>query len=155
MSEKKVFTNEKLFREGKALTKRSGRAKMSLIEDVPIECDRRTFLQGLGFAVLAVQALALMGCESGDPPLTEKTRDNNLVLQSSPGKFDHVHELVIPYALLQTPPSEGVKLLSSKAFFHHHEIALTQEDLNTVNQGGTVTRKASSHLFVIALASDT
>jgi len=31
-------------------------------------------------------------------------------------------------------------------------IALTQQELVTVKQGGTVTPKASSHLFVIALA---
>lgn len=151
LSEQKVFTNQEQFREREAVTKRSRRAKMSPI-DMPIEWDRRTFIKGLGFAVLTVQSIALIGCAPGDPPLDEKMRDDNLVLQSSPGKFDHTHELVIPYALLRTPPGKGVKLLSSKAFFHQHEIVLTQEDLATVNQGGTVTRKASSHLFVIALA---
>jgi hypothetical protein len=151
MSEQKVITSERQFRKVKALKKQNRRAKMSLIEDAPIEWDRRAFLKGLGFAFLAVQCPALVGCVPGDPPLDEKSRENNLVLQSSPGMFDHLHELVIPYALLQTPPSEGVKLLSSKAFFHRHEIILTQDDLHTVSQGGSVTRKASSHLFVIAL----
>ena len=125
---------------------------MSMIDDIPVECDRRTFLRGLGRAVLAVQSLALIGCESGDPPRDDKETVDNLILHSSPGNFDHVHDLLIPYALLRTPPSEGVKLLSTKSFFHRHEIALTQEELTTVNQGGSVTRKASSHLFVIALA---
>jgi len=151
MSEEKVFTNEEQYQAGKALTQPSKRLKVLLIEDVPLELDRRTFLQGLGFAVLAVHSLALIGCESSDPPLDEKKRNNNFVMQSSAGAFGHIHDLLIPSALLQTPPREGVKLLSSKAFFHRHEIVLTQEDLNTVNQGGTVNRKASSHLFVIAL----
>ncbi|MEP6849907.1 MAG: hypothetical protein ABI999_13705 [Acidobacteriota bacterium] len=123
-----------------------------MIDDIPVEWDRRSFLRGLGLAVLTVQSLALIGCESGDPPIDDQMKVDNLILQSSPGKFDHVHDLLIPYALLRTPPSEGVKLVSTKSFFHRHEIALTQEELTTVNQGGSVTRKASSHLFVIALA---
>jgi len=152
MAEQKLFANDRRFREGAATTKRSGRAKMSVIDDIPVDCDRRTFLRGLGLAVLAVQSLALIGCESGDPPIDDKMAVDNLIMKSSPGAFDHVHDLLIPYALLRIPPSEGVKLLSTKSFFHRHEIALTQEELTTVNQGGSVTRKASSHLFVIALA---
>ena len=152
MAEQKMFANDRRFREGAAMTKRSGRVKMRMIDDISVEWDRRTFLQGLGLAVLAVQSLALIGCESGDPPIDDKEADDNLILHSSPGKFDHVHDLLIPYALLKAPPSEGVKLMSTKAFFHRHEIALSQEELTTVNQGGSVTRKASSHLFVIALA---
>ncbi|MEP7076884.1 MAG: hypothetical protein ABI878_13840 [Acidobacteriota bacterium] len=134
------------------MRKRSGRVKMAVIDDIRVEFDRRTFLQGLGIAVLAVQSLALIGCESGNPPIDDKMKAENLIMQSSPGKFDHVHDLLIPYTLLRTPPSEGVKLLSTKSFFHRHEVELTQEELTTVNLGGSVTRKASSHLFVIALA---
>jgi hypothetical protein len=134
------------------MTKRSEKVKMPVSNDIPIGCDRRTFLQGLGFAVLAVQSLAMIGCEMADPPTAAEKAADNLILRSSPGAFDHTHELLIPYALLRTPPSEGVKLLSTKAFLQRHEIALTQEELTTVNQGGSVTRKASSHLFVIALA---
>jgi hypothetical protein len=152
MAEQKMFANDRRFREGAAMTKRSGRVKMPMIDDISVEWDRRTFLQGLGLAVLAVQSLALIGCESGNPLIDDKKAVDNLIMQSSPGTFDHVHDLLIPYALLRTPPSEGVKLTSTRAFFHRHEIALTQEELTTVNQGGSVTRKASSHLFVIALA---
>jgi len=151
MSEQKVFTDREQFRESSAQTERSRSGAQSLIA-MPVGWDRRAFLKGLTFAVLSVQSLALIGCESGDPPLDEKIRDNNLVLRSSPGKFEHTHELVIPYELLRTPPRDGVTLLSSKGLFHRHEIVLDQEDLTTVNDGGTVTRKASSHIFVIALA---
>jgi hypothetical protein len=152
MAEQNVFANDGRFRKGAAMTKRSERVKMPVINDIPVRYNRRTFLQGIGIAVLAVHSLTLIGCESGDPPIDDRTKVDNLILHSSPGKFDHVHDLLIPYALLRTPPSEGVKLLSTKSFFHRHEIALTQDDLTTVNQGGSVTRKASSHLFVIALA---
>ena len=64
----------------------------------------------------------------------------------------HVHDLLIPYAVLNTPPPQGVELNSTQAFFHTHKVVLTQKELIIVNQGGTVTQKASSHLFVIALA---
>src|SRR5436190_18026059 len=148
MAERKIFANDRRFREGATTTKRSGRMKMSMIDDIPVKCDRRIFLQGLGFAVLAVQSLALIGCESGDPQIDDRKAVDNLIMKSSPGAFDHVHDLLIPYVLLRTPPSEGVKLMSTKSFFHRHEISLTQEELTTVNQGGSVTRKASSHVFV-------
>src|SRR5205085_1204610 len=76
----------------------------------------------------------------------------NLIIQSGPGLFDHVHDLLIPYALLKAPPLKGVQLTSTQAMLHQHNITLTQKELTIVNQGGTVTQKASSHRFVIALA---
>jgi hypothetical protein len=105
--------------------------------------DRREFIQGLGFAILTVQCLPLMAQETGD----------NLVIESGPGLFSHVHDLLIPYAVLNAPPPQGIKLTSTEAMFHQHNVALTQKELVTVKQGGTVTQKASSHLFVIALAN--
>jgi len=63
-----------------------------------------------------------------------------------------VHDLLIPFAILKAPPREGVALTTTEALLHRHTIGLTREQLITVNRGGTVTQKASSHLFVIALA---
>ena len=148
MDELNVFTDDGRFRKGAAMTKQSERVKVPMINDIGVGHDRRTFLQGMGIAVLAAHSLTLIGCESGDPPIDDR---KNLILHSSPGKFDHVHDLLIPYALLETPPSEGVKLLTTKSVFHRHEIALTADELATVNRGGTVTQKASSHIFIIAL----
>ena len=104
--------------------------------------DRREFLKGVGIAVLTVQCL----------PLLAEVSDDNLIIESGPGLFRHVHDLLIPFAVLNAPPSQGIKLTSTEAMFHQHNIALTQKELITVKQGGTVTQKASSHLFVIALA---
>ena len=53
---------------------------------------------------------------------------------------------------VQVLPPRGVKLESTRALFHTHEVELTQEQLVTVNQGGAVTKIGGSHLFVIALA---
>lgn len=124
-----------------------------MVDDVASAWDRRTFIKGLGLAVLTVQSLPLGACGSKAPRVDGREAVNNLIVLSSPGAFKHVHELLIPYALLKTPPPEGVSLTTTKAFLHQHNIALAHEDLMTVNNGGTVTKKASSHLFVIALAN--
>jgi hypothetical protein len=116
-----------------------------------IASDRRKFIQGVGIAVLTVQCLPLIAHAAGNPPDLEEAGDN-LIIQSGPGLLHHVHNLLIPYALLKAPPLQGVQLTSTQAMLHRHNIALTQKELTIVNQGGTVTQKASSHHFVIALA---
>jgi hypothetical protein len=76
---------------------------------------------------------------------------DGLVVHSSSGFVPHVHDLLIPYTVLTAPPLQGVELKTTQALFHAHKVVLTREELSNVNQGGTVTKKASSHLFVIAL----
>ncbi|MGH9884739.1 MAG: hypothetical protein ACREBE_04385 [bacterium] len=75
-----------------------------------------------------------------------------MLIHSGPGAFSHEHDLLIPMAVIETPPREGIHLTSSKALLHRHSISLTQKELTTVRGGGTVVQKASSHVFVIALA---
>ena len=114
--------------------------------------DRREFVWGVGMAVLTVQCLPLMAHTSANPPTDGKERADDLIIQSGPGLFKHVHDLQIPYAILNAPPPEGIKLTTTESLYHQHNIALTQNELAIVKQGGTVTQKASSHVFVIALA---
>ena len=121
----------------------------SLNVDDAIAADRRQFVKQLGFAVLTVQVFPSLVQAETDPP----NGDDHLTIHSGPGAFGHVHELLVPYAVLSEPPREGVKLISSKAFLHTHDVALTQQELLTVNQGGTVTKASSSHRFVIARGS--
>lgn len=120
--------------------------------DEAIAWDRRRFIKELGFVVLTVQCLPLIADASGNPPSDGKQTTDNLIIQSGPGLLGHVHDLLIPYAVLKAPPLQGVELTSTQGLYHRHIIALTREQLSIVNQGGTVTKKASSHLFVIALA---
>ena len=110
--------------------------------------DRREFINGVGGAVLTVQCLPLIGCSSG----ADDESDEYLIIRSGPGFVPHTHDLLIPYAVLDAPPPEGVKLVSSRAMFHTHDVALTREQLVTVNQGGIVTAIGGSHRFVIALS---
>ena len=125
--------------------------KPNAVDDA-IAFDRRKFIKGVGFAVLTVQCLPLIAHASGHSPGEGNNDADNLVIHSSSGFVPHVHDLLIPYAVLNTPPPHGVALNSTQAFFHTHKVVLTQKELISVNQGGTVTQKASSHLFVIALA---
>ena len=113
--------------------------------------DRRKFIEGVGCAVLTAQLLPLIAHASGNSPSDDNEAADNLIIHSGPGFIPHVHDLLIPYAVLNAPPLQGVKLETTKALFHTHDVVLTQEELIIVNQGGTVTERASSHLFVIAL----
>lgn len=117
-----------------------------------VALDRRSFLNGVAGAVLVVSYLPLVARASEGSPSGGEDAADDLVVHSSSGLVPHVHDLLIPRALLTAPPVEGVELETTRALLHAHKVALTREELGTVNQGGTVTKKASSHLFVIALA---
>jgi hypothetical protein len=115
--------------------------------------DRRKFIEGVGVAVLTVQLLPLIAHPSEHSPSDGNEAADNLVIHSGPGFISHVHDLLIPYAVLNAPPHQGVTLETTKTLFHTHDVVLTQEQLSIVNQGGTVTAKGGSHLFVIELAA--
>lgn len=114
--------------------------------------DRRDFLKRAGIAVLTVQCLPLFAEASTSPRTEGVNTGENLIIESGPGLFRHVHDLLIPYAVLDAPPPQGITLTSTQSMLHQHNITLTRNELATVKQGGTVTQKASSHEFVIALA---
>ena len=107
-------------------------------------------MQGAGVAILTVQCLPLLACASGDSPIDGNAAAENLIVHSGPGKVPHTHDLLIPYAVLNAPPPQGVKLESTRALFHTHDVVLTQEQLIVVSQGGTVSAIGGSHLFVIS-----
>jgi hypothetical protein len=115
------------------------------------EADRRQFIRGVGMAVLTVHCLPLAACVEGPSSGERDAAPDSLKIASGPGKFGHVHDLAIPFALLSAPPAEGVALSTSKAFLHRHDLRLSQAELALVHGGGTVTQRASSHVFVIAL----
>ncbi len=112
-----------------------------------IKTDRRGFIKGVGGALLTVQSLSSMAHASGGVPSAA-----SLAIRSGHGFVPHTHELLIPYAVLHVPPPRGVKLLSTSALFHAHDVVLTKQQLTVVNQGGTVIVTGGSHTFVIALA---
>jgi hypothetical protein len=132
----------------------SDRSEMVSVRDFEMNqgVDRRRFIEGVGCAVLTAQLLPLIAHASGDSPSDGNEAADNLIIHSGPGFIPHVHDLLIPYAVLDAPPLQGVKLESTRALFHTHELVLTQEQLIVVKQGGTVTEKGGSHLFVIVLA---
>lgn len=113
---------------------------------------RREFIGVAGFAILAVQCIPATTFASGAPRRAAAHITDDLIIESGPGAFHHVHYLRIPNAFLTEPPAQGAELTTTKAFLHQHRIVLTQDELRSVNQGGTVTQRASSHVFVIARA---
>ena len=117
-----------------------------------VSLDRRRFLNQLGVAVLTVRCFSVNAFDSGNWHWGATGAPDALVVRSGPGAFSHEHDLLIPMAVIKSPPRQGVQLTSSKALLHRHLISLTQAELTTVSQGGTVVQKASSHVFVIALA---
>jgi hypothetical protein len=137
------------------MTKPSERVNVHHVVDHGEEAtaDRRRFVKGVGVAVLTLQILPLIACASGNAPSDGNETADDLIIHSSSGFVSHVHDLLIPYAVLKAPPRQGVELKTTQALFHRHTVMLTREQLIVVNQGGRVTQKASSHLFVIALAS--
>lgn len=121
--------------------------------------DRREFIAAAGFAILAVHCVPATafasGAPSGAPSGDAGHAADDLIIASGPGAFHHVHYLRIPNALLATPPARGAELITTKALLHQHRIVLTRDELRRVDQGGTVTQHASSHVFVIARAKGT
>lgn len=114
--------------------------------------DRRRIVAGIGMAVLAVQCAPSFAQTSGTQTGASGAR-KDLLIHSSAGFAGHTHDLLIPYAVLNEPPAEGVKLESTSGLFHTHSIALTREQLIDVRRGGTVRVPASSHTFSIALVA--
>lgn len=117
--------------------------------------DRRKFIKHAGFAVLAVQCLPATAYAS-QHSVDDLTRPNaDLTIKSGPGAFHHFHYLRIPNEMLTAPPARGAELTTTKAVLHRHRLRLSQGELRSVRDGGTVTQHASSHVFVISLAKRT
>ena len=117
--------------------------------------DRREFIRVAGFAVLTIHCIPATAFASKAPARDATRLADDLVIESGPGAFHHKHYLHIPNAVLTAPPAQGVELTTTKAFLHQHRIALTQEELRSINMGKTVIQHASSHVFVIAVAKGT
>lgn len=111
--------------------------------------NRRRFIAGAGFALLSVKSLP-----AGAQTAPARVASRDLIIRSGPGAVPHRHDLRIRRCLLDAPPLRGVKLTSSEALFHTHEVTLTRGDLLTVRRGGTVRAVGGSHTFVIALATN-
>jgi len=113
---------------------------------------RRAFIKTAGLVLLAVQVLPSIARASESSAGGGADASGNLVIRSGQGFVPHTHDLWIPYALLKAPPADGVKLTSTMARDHTHQVALSHDELAFVNQGGTVSVKGGSHTFVIAKA---
>ncbi|HEY2356773.1 MAG TPA: hypothetical protein VGH86_04930 [Phenylobacterium sp.] len=117
-----------------------------------IGADRRGFIKRVGLALLTVQLLPSVARASESAAGDSNDPAENLIIRSGQGFVPHTHDLWIPYAILRTPPAQGVTLISTKARGHTHEVVLSHDQLAAVNHGGTVSVTGGSHTFVIAMA---
>jgi hypothetical protein len=67
----------------------------------------------------------LIALASGHSPSDGNEAADNLIIRSSSGFVPHVHDLLIPYALFNAPPPQGVELKSTQAMFHAHNVVLS------------------------------
>jgi hypothetical protein len=66
----------------------------------------------------------------------------------------HTHTLCVALAVLTSPPAEGATFLTSTVSGHLHRVTLTEGQLATIDQGGSVTVTSTSdaghsHDFVV------
>lgn len=115
-----------------------------------IDPDRRGLIKDAGLVLLTAQLLPSIARASEGSPGAGADPAEALIIRSGPGFVPHTHDLWIPSAVLRAPPAEGVKLISTMARGHTHEVALSHDELALVNGGGTVSVKGGSHTFVIA-----
>ncbi|MFU8805380.1 MAG: hypothetical protein ACNA8W_16325 [Bradymonadaceae bacterium] len=98
--------------------------------------DRRHFFRLCAAIFVAFPlCLALMGCfgdeeEPGVPSLTF----------TSSVEAGHSHNLVLLLDEINDPPPTGLNRETSEASGHTHIVVLTDEDLNRIADGDTVTR---------------
>jgi hypothetical protein len=77
------------------------------------------------------------------------------VLSTSTVTNNHTHTLCVPTTDLTTPPAAGATYTTSSDAGHNHTVALTQQQLQSINSGGSVTVTSSqpyAHDFTIKKA---
>ena len=103
--------------------------------------DRREFIKGVGVAVLTVQCLPLTAHASGNSPSEGNEAADNLIIHSGPGLMAHVHELLIPYAILNAPPLQGVEARDNQSSVSHAQVSPDAGTAHTREPGRNGHRK--------------
>ena len=103
-------------------------------------------------------SMPLLYVANADPSVAAAPADSLEVTSSRTSKLGdwvaHTHLLYVPLAWFRDPPQGGVTLSTTRTYFHSHEVALTEAQLQEVAKGGTVrvTDLSNAHLYSIALA---
>ncbi len=125
-----------------------------------MKTSRRNFLLQLGGVALAAQAFPLRKAQanSSAEALTVRSGESRLVPQTH-----HYHFLSVPAEVIINPPAEGFVVSSSLdqepnhpwLHTHFHKIRLTQAQLLTIKQGGSIAAEDSvgDHQWVISIAN--
>ncbi len=119
---------------------------------------RRQFLKTLGVSVVTLQVIpVLLKKASAQMNSPEFNCGAELNILSGPSAYaplpGHFHYLNIETAIFKNPPTQGVKIMTSIAYLHQHQVILSQEQLLKVAQGDTITVEDSvkDHHYEIKL----
>jgi hypothetical protein len=112
--------------------------------------NRREFLSRSMTTLLIIPVAGGIAACGSDSPSPSPTCDG--VLTTSTVTEGHTHTLCVPTGDLTNPPSAGQTYTTSMNAAHTHTVTLTQQQLQMINTGGTVTVTSSSpasHDFMI------
>jgi len=101
--------------------------------------ERREFLVGLGVALLAPAAFAVVsGCSSSSTSSSPADSFNVVSAPgSAPGGYPHSHIVAVLLADLTNPPAAGATYLTSSAEGHAHQVSISRSDLADIQEGKT------------------
>jgi hypothetical protein len=122
---------------------------------------RREFLTAAGRVVLVLPAAAfLASCGGSSSGMNDSGGGSGLTVTSS-SALGHSHNLFVPADDVDNPPDSGVTLSTSSSSAygigsHSHMVALSNDQLTTIMNGGTVSVDTSTfsdhhHSFTIRM----
>ncbi len=106
----------------------------------------------IGLLVLGVVALLFSGVLS----CGKSTSPGDITVTSSVSSVtgDHSHQVTISGSDIDNPPAGGRTITTTYVNYHSHTITLTQQDFQTIKDGGTVnvtTSEASGHTHTFTI----
>jgi hypothetical protein len=115
---------------------------------------RRELLSQSTVLLLVPLAGVSGACSSGSGGSSSNSSCDG-VFETSTVTNNHTHTLCVPSTDLSSPPSSGMTYTTSFDDGHSHTVTLTQAQLTTISDGGSVTVTTSSpapHDFTISKA---
>lgn len=91
-------------------------------------------------ALLVAAAGVLPGCIADED---EDEEDETTLVFTTSIEAGHQHTVSVPRSLLENPPEGELELATSVEAGHQHEVELTAAELDTLEDGGTITKTTS------------
>ena len=102
--------------------------------------NRREVIFRIGGILLAIPASRVLLACGGD---SGGTNPQSLSFTSS-SELSHTHTVTLQLTEISTPPAVGVDKTTSNDLNHTHRVSLTAAELDSINQGNTVTKTTTN-----------